>query len=350
MGDITLEAIAARPVLAAADGPDVPARSTDQVLVAIPAYNEERFIGSLILQVRWLGYPVLVIDDGSSDGTAKVAAHAGASVARHEKNLGKAEALNTAFRIARGEGVTALVVLDGDSQHNPAEIEQVLAPVLRGDADVVIGSRYLDASAAHIPRVRSFGQRSMTLATNVSSGTAVTDSQSGFRAFSQRAIDAFRFRSHGFGVEGEMQFQARDYSLQVLEVPITAHYEEPPKRNVVSHGLQVLNSVLRLVERHRPLLFFGAPGVLLIMAGLGFGALVTLTYQTSRVLAVGYGLITVLALLAGLLAIFTGMTLHAIRGTFLDLEHRMIVGPNRLTGDSLQRQLSSLSQPPPDTI
>lgn len=303
------------------------------VLVAIPAYNEERFIGSVVVQVRLHGYSVLVVDDGSTDRTAAVAAAAGAVVERHERNLGKTEAINTAFQSARSRGATALVVMDGDSQHSAAEISGLLALIYADQADIVIGSRFLTTSGGRIPSIRSMGQRGMTLATNLASGTSVTDSQSGFRAFSRRAIEALLFSARGFNVEGEMQFQARDHGLRVVELPITARYDDPPKRNVVGHGVHILDGILRLAVRHRPLIFFGGPGSALLLGGLGIGAMVMDIYQRTNILAVGYSLLAVLCTVVGLLGVFTGIMLHAVRGTFLDLDRRLIA-----LGSSLGRQ------------
>jgi glycosyltransferase involved in cell wall biosynthesis len=294
------------------------------VLVAIPAYNEERFIGSVVLQARRAGLSVLVIDDGSSDQTAEVAEAAGAFVERHPENRGKAEALNTAFRYARTSGAPALVVLDGDGQHNVAEIQRLLDPILSGEADIAIGSRFLAESPGSIPRVRRFGQKAMTAVTNACSGAAVTDSQSGFRAFSRKAIETLLFSAKGFNVEVEMQFWASEHGLRLVEVPITAVYLDPPKRNVLGHGLHILNGVLSLVGRRRPLLSFGVPGMIVLIVGLVFGIMVTQIYQSTHVLAVGYSLLTVLCTITGLLSIFTGLLLHSVRGTFIDLEKRII--------------------------
>jgi glycosyltransferase involved in cell wall biosynthesis len=296
----------------------------NDVLIAIPAYNEERFIGSVVVQARRISHAVVVIDDGSSDQTAQVAEAAGAVVERHPENQGKAEALNTAFRYARESGASILVVLDGDGQHSAEEIRRLVAPIQRGDADIVVGSRFLVESSGDIPRVRRLGQLAITAVTNACSGVPITDSQSGFRAFSRRAIETFLFGAKGFNVEVEMQFSALEHGLRVLEVPITALYLDPPKRSVFAHGRIVLNGVLRLAGRHRPLLAFGLPGLLAFLVGLAVGAITTEIYTSTGQLAIGYALITVLLSTCGLLSMFTAVLLHSIRGTFIDLERRII--------------------------
>lgn len=310
-------------VLALDQTEDGAARELSPVLVAIPAYNEERFIGSVVLQARIAGFTVLVVDDGSSDATADVAAAAGALVERHVQNQGKAAAMNTVFRVARRIDSAALVVLDGDGQHNVREISRLLAPIVDGQADIVIGSRFLGGSEGSIPGVRRLGQVAMTMMTNLASGTWVTDSQSGYRSFSRRAIDALLFDSEGFGVEVEMQFRARQHDLKIVEVPITAAYLDPPKRNVFRHGTMVLNGVLQLVERHRPLLYFGGPAAVLLFIGIGLGLDVTTIYRDSHALAIGYGLITVLCLMLATVMMSTALMLHALRGSFLDIEKHL---------------------------
>jgi glycosyltransferase involved in cell wall biosynthesis len=286
-----------------------------------------------VLRCCALGFPVLVIDDGSTDETGLVAAMAGAAVERHDLNEGKAAALNSAFRGAKQRGARALVVLDGDGQHDCTEIPRLLQPILDDQADIVIGSRFLAGSSGSTPPLRRLGQRLITTAANAASRTKVTDSQSGFRAFSAAAVDTLLLHSGGFGAEVEMQFQARRHGLRVVEAPIRAVYAEPPKRNVVRHGLQVLNRLLALVEQHRPLLFFGVPGALLIVVGLTFGVFVTNIYQRSHELAVGYALITLLCAIAGLLSLFTSLVLHSTHRAFIELERRLSPPRQRPTGD-----------------
>jgi glycosyltransferase involved in cell wall biosynthesis len=291
------------------------------VVVAIPAYNEDRFIGSLVLKLRARDYNVLVVDDGSTDQTAAVAEAAGAIVVRHGVNRGKAAAVQSVFKHALRLRPDVLVLLDGDSQHDPDEVEQVAAPVLEGRAHMCVGSRFVGIKS-EIPRWRIAGQHALTLATNVGSGLPLTDSQSGFRAFSRRALEVMRFRGTGFSVESEMQFEAKSLGLTVLEVPIHVHYELPVKRNPVRQALNVLDGVLRLVAQHRPLLFFSAPGLLLLVAGLMLGVYVVQVYQATATLAIGYTLITLLLCVLGMLAGFSGLMLHTMRALFREYSSR----------------------------
>src|ERR1700704_275817 len=120
----------------------VPANSGRSVVVAIPAYNEDRFIGSLVLKLRARDRRVLVVDDGSTDATAELAEAAGAPGVRHTPNRGKTAAVKTAFERVREMGADALVLLDGDSQHDPADVDALAEPILNGTADMVVGSRF----------------------------------------------------------------------------------------------------------------------------------------------------------------------------------------------------------------
>jgi glycosyltransferase involved in cell wall biosynthesis len=297
------------------------AEDVGPVVAAIPAHNEARFIGSVVLQARRHVDVVLVIDDGSSDGTGDLAEAAGATVLRHERNRGKGEAVNTAFRRARSLGARALVLIDGDGQHRADEIAAILEPVLAGTADMVVGSRFLDIRS-DIPAYRKVGQHGLTLATNFSSGVRVTDSQSGFRAFSRAAIEALSFRGAGFSVESEMQFLAREHRLRVAEVSISVVYEEPAKRNPVAHGLAVLNGIIRLVSQGRPLLFFSLPGILVMLAGLALGLRVVQIFERSGELAIGYAMVTVLLTIIGTLAIFAGLMLNALRSIVVEVRRQ----------------------------
>lgn len=288
-----------------------------RVVVVIPAYNEERFIGSVVLQARQHAAAVLVVDDGSADATADVAAAAGATVIRQSPNGGKGTALGLGFRHALELQPDVVVTLDADGQHVAGEIEQVAAPVLRGDADIVVGSRYLDDNS-DVPGHRIFGHRLFNFMTNRASGVPVTDSQSGFRAFSPRALRTISFNSNGFSVESEMQFIAEENDLTLVEAPVTIHYRDRPKRPVLAHGLMVLNGLLTLMGQYRPLLFFGVPGALVMgLAGL-WSLWIIRIFQTRGELAIGYALIAVILFLVGNAIMTTGIILHSVRGLLLN--------------------------------
>lgn len=295
---------------------------THPIIAVTAAYNEDRFIGSVVLKARRYVDHVIVVDDGSQDATAAVAEAAGAQVVLHEHNRGKAEAVNTGLSRARDMGAAIVVLLDADGQHDPDQIPALIAPIQSGTADVVVGSRFL-GTRSRIPRWRIFGQHALTLATNVASGVPLTDSQSGYRALSRSALERLRFRRNGgFSIESEMQFLVRQHGLTLSEVPVTMTYAERSKRNPFGHGLQVLNAIITLVSQHRPLFFFGISGMILLLTGVALGLLVIDRYNTYKTLAVGYALISILLDVAGIQTLFTGVILHSIRAFLAD-------GPSR---------------------
>ncbi len=291
------------------------------LIVIIPAYNEDRFVGSVVLKARCHAADVIVVDDGSTDATASVAQAAGARVVRHERNLGKSAALNNGLAQMAPPWPRAVVFLDADGQHHPDDIPRLVAPVLAGEADMVVGSRFAGRRNA-APRWRQAGQVALTAATNAFSGTRLADSQSGFRAFSPRALQHLCFGQSHFTAESEMQFLAQEHGWKVMEVPVGMSYAEGPKRNPFMHGMSVVDGLLRLAGQSRPLLFFGIPGVVLLLAGLGLGWEVVAIYTTRKGLAVGYALITVLLTILGTLSLFTGIMLHSIRALFIQFADR----------------------------
>jgi glycosyltransferase involved in cell wall biosynthesis len=289
-----------------------------KIVVLIPAYNEERSIGSVVLKARKFADVVLVIDDGSSDMTAEIARDAGAEVVCHPENRGKGTALNTGFQEVRRFPADAIVLMDGDGQHLPEELPILAAPILNGEADIVVGTRYLEKTS-DVPVHRVYGHQVFNFITSQASGVNLSDSQNGFRAFSPYAASLISLKSNGFSVESEMQFIAHDHKLRVMEMPITILYHEKPKRPVMSHGWMVLNGILHMIGQYRPLLFFGVSGMVVLFMGMGWGIWVVDIYNESRELAVGYALISVLLVIVGMLALFTGITLHSVRGILLEM-------------------------------
>ena len=283
-----------------------------KIIAAIPCLNEQRCIGSVVVMTKKFVDSVIVVDDGSTDATAEVAAEAGAAVHRHGENRGYGAAIRSSLEKGRQLGADILVTLDGDGQHDPRDIPELVKPLLEGKADIVLGSRFL-RKGKRPPLYRRMGQRVLTTITNLGSGQAVSDSQSGFRAYSSKALRELTLTESGMSASSEIQFAIGRSDLRVAEVPIDVSYMVGAKRNPIGHAVRVLSRLLVLISLRQPLLLFGVPGFVLMAGGLAFGVRVLARYGETRELAVGNALGMVLLFLAGLLALFTALMLQAMK-------------------------------------
>ena len=215
-----------------------------KTVAIIPAYNEEAALADVIKKTLEYVDEVIIVNDGSVDNTAEIALEAGAELINHKTNLGKGEALKSGFKAVKDDSI--IITIDGDGQHNPEEIPIVLKPILEDGADLVNGSRYLYGHEENTPAYRRIGQQVLDIATNISAGINVTDSQSGFRAFSPKARDCFRFKDTGFGIESEMLVDASEAGLKIVEVPITVRYDvDGSTKDPVTHGVGVLLKITK---------------------------------------------------------------------------------------------------------
>jgi len=283
-----------------------------KIVAAIPCFNEDRAIGSMVIKTKKYVDRVIIIDDGSTDTTAEVACEAGAAVCQHAHNKGYGAAIRSALQQGIQLGADILVIIDGDGQHDPAEIPKRIKPLLDGEADVVIGSRFL-GSTTRPPFYRRLGQHTLTAATNLGSGQKLSDSQSGFRAYSAKALKELNLAESGMSVSSEIQFAISKSGLKVAEVPIEVSYLGESKRSPLGHGLGVLSRIFVLASLKNPLLLFGIPGLALMISGLILGVGVLTSYNDTRELAVGNALITILLCLAGLLSLFVALMLSAMK-------------------------------------
>ena len=286
------------------------------IVACIPAYNEERSIASVIVKAMNYVDRVIVCDDGSTDMTGEIAERLGAEVIRHEKNLGKGAALRTLFMRAMELGSDIVVTLDGDGQHDPSEIPRVVDPIVKGKADMVVGSRFIFGSGMDAPLYRRIGLRLINLFSKVRVKDVARDTQSGFRAFSSKLLDLMReCRTDGYGVEMEQLAIAVKNGFRVVEVPITVKYqglERTSKRNPIRHGAEIIGTILRLIVEERPLFFLGIPGFLLIVAGLSAGTYLFWYFNMTKYFSVPIALITLGSLFLGAILCITSLLLYAI--------------------------------------
>jgi glycosyltransferase involved in cell wall biosynthesis len=281
-----------------------------RVLAGIAAYNEARYVGSVVLQARQYVDEVIVVDDGSTDSTAKVAELAGATVVRHPQNKGKGSAIQTILAEARKRNPDVLVLLDADAQHDPNEIPALIRPISEG-FDLVIGSR--EAQEARTPRYRRIGKEVIFRSSRLASGTNIYDSESGFRALSPKAINGLDLKANGFAVESEMITFAADKKLRITEVPISNIYtKDGSTLHPIRHGIDVLSRIIVMISERRPLFIFGVVGGILLVIGLVFGIRVIDIANSTGSLATGSAVLTALFIIAGILSVFTGIILNAL--------------------------------------
>jgi len=217
-----------------------------RIVVGIPARNEQEFIAEVVYKAKKFTDEVIVVDDGSTDNTAEAAKAAGALVIRREINRGAGAATKSCFEEARQKGAHALVTLDGDGQHDSDEIHRVLTPIFSGEADLVIGSRFLGANNS-IPRYRKFGINVITWLFNIGSRLKLSDAQSCFRAYGEKALHSLNIRQQGFSFSVELLLQARQQCLTITEVPISCTYHPAShSANPVTHGLCVALTLVKL--------------------------------------------------------------------------------------------------------
>ena len=213
------------------------------LVAIIPAFNEEEALPDVIAKTLKYVDKVIIVNDGSIDKTAEVAIGAGAEVINHSTNLGKGEALKSGFKAVGNDSI--IITIDGDGQHNPDEIPDLIKPIIENGADLVNGSRYMNGPEENTPAYRRVGQRVLDIATNISAGITVTDSQSGFRAFSPKSKSCFRFKDTGFGIESEMLVDAAEAGLKIVEVPITVRYDvDGSTKDPITHGVGVLLRII----------------------------------------------------------------------------------------------------------
>jgi glycosyltransferase involved in cell wall biosynthesis len=289
---------------------------------AIPALNEEHTIAKVILHARKHVERVLVVDDGSQDDTQLIAEALGAAVIKHDKNLGKGAALRDSLAWARSSGIDILVTLDADGQHDPEQIPLLVGTVQAGNADVAIGSR--SSKPNGMSRHRWMGAEGFNILSQVKVDGKYVDTQSGFRAYSRRAIEGLVISDDGMGVESEILMRARDAGMKIVEVPVIMNYKssKTSSKNSIPHAFEVLFSIVRFVSVRHPLTFYGGFGVASLLVSMVFGLWTFDYYQQWGRVVTNLALVSIAAGVLGFLSIFTAVILFTVIAVVREQQRR----------------------------
>lgn len=283
------------------------------IAIGIPAFNEEKNIASIIAKLLNLSYSVIVVNDGSTDMTGAIAEKMGAIVVNHSRNLGYGSAIGSIFAKAKELDYDVLVTFDADGQHRVEDIKPILEPIISDDVDVTVGSRFLGQNKNQIPKYREIGIKTITKLANVTSKNKITDAQSGFRAYNNKALQEIVPSEHGMGVSTEILIKANKKGFKIVEVPITVLYDgDTSTHNPASHGISVILSTMKFISIERPLIFYGIPGLVMFGIGLFFIVWVIQAFTETREIITNVTLIGIGSTIIGIILMMTAILLYSM--------------------------------------
>lgn len=297
-------------------GTDLP-----RIAVAIPCLNEESTVGQVIENFRRVlpGATIYVIDNASSDGTARVAEAAGAIVVR-EKRAGKGWAVQRIFTRVDADVV---VVVDGDDTYPAEAAKELIEPILSQDADMVVGNRLILSPSGAFPRFHRLGNRMIASFVSFVFGTRIRDILSGYRAMSRRVLREIPLITRGFEIETELTIQVLERGMVIQEVPI--QYRARPsgsrsKLRTFKDGYRILLTIGILLRDHRPLRFFTVVSSPFLVGSLIAGIQVLTDYvSTGILLRPVAAIISGLSLMIGVIVFLGGLILNGINTRFQEL-------------------------------
>ena len=284
-----------------------------KITVGIPAYNEEKNIAKIIVGLKKIADQIIVCDDGSTDLTSRIAESLGVTVIKHPKNVGYGSAIRSIFLKAREINAECLVTIDADGQHRVEDVNKVINQISNGESDIVIGSRFLDESRKEVPNYRKVGIKVITKLTNATIKKQLTDSQSGFRAYSKKVLNELNLSELGMGISTEILIKASSKNFRISEVPIKIFYNgETSTHNPITHGSSVIISTIKYTSLQRPLTFYGIPSVIFLLIGSVFSYLAIQYYVEIGRLSTNLTMVGTAAVLIGIVLLITAILLFSL--------------------------------------
>ena len=270
-----------------------------KVIAVIPAYNEEGSIGEVISKVFKYSDQVVVINDGSTDRTEKVAKEAKALVKSHIMNQGLGLTIRDGINEAMKIGADIILTIDADGQYDPDQIPDLLQPILEGKADLVLGSRFM-GGIAHMPWLKKLGNKIITLITRNLMNLDITDAQTGFRAIKREVLEHIVLTAE-YTYTQEMIIRASAEGFHLLDVPVKFLERTEGKsrliRNPAEYGLNNAMTMLRAYRDYRPMTLFGTIGVLMMLIGTLIGLYIAYEFFVLGTFETGQRLVTLSALM-----------------------------------------------------
>ena len=282
------------------------------ITIGIPAFNEEKNIGKVIITLKKITNDIIVCDDGSNDLTKEIAEGLGAKVISHTKNMGYGEAIKSIFNEAKKKEADILVTFDADGQHRPEDIMSLTKPIIDQQAEVVIGSRFLK-NETNMPKYRKIGVKVLTKVTNMSIKENLTDSQSGLRAYQKKVLQNISLTDSGMGISTEILIKSHQKEFRIVEVPIQILYgKDTSTHNPVSHGTSVLLSTIKYTSIQHPLKFYGIPAIIFLLVGMSFMIWTFQIYAEETRVVTNIVLVGIGTLLLGAVLMISAILLYSL--------------------------------------
>ena len=302
----------------------MPDHPKGRIAVVIPCLDEARTIEAVVAEFR-AALPeatVVVVDNGSADDTAVLAARAGAVVVR-ERRRGKGHAVRRGLREVDAE---VYLLVDGDSTYPAADARRLVQPILDDEADVVIGGRLDAASQSELRWVNRLGNRFFLATVNLIFSTSVSDLLTGYRAMSREFVRHVPILSVGFELETELTVLALERGYRTIELPVRLTSRpagSASKIRVMGDGLRILNAIFTLLRDYRPLTFFGGLGLGAMLTGLAPGLFVTWEFSRTGLVRIPTAVLAVGLELTGMVLLVTGVLLTTVARRFRELDHQL---------------------------
>ncbi len=314
-----------------------------KIAVIIPCYNEEAAVGEVITQFRHeLPHAdIHVFDNNSTDRTVEVALQAGAIVSC-EKRQGKGHVVRAMFKKVEAD---VYIMVDGDGTYPADKVHDLLAPVLRDQADMAVGSR-LTSEATIMKAPNRLGNWFFKVSINSVFGCRLTDILSGYRVMTRDFVRSMCALSDGFQIETELTIQALHHKMRIVEMPVTLTERllgSQSKIRVISDGSKILWTILDLYRTYRPLTVFGGVGLIMMGLGIVLGIVVLLEFiETGLVRRFPTAILASGMVLAGLLAVSVGLILNTLMRSFREMQYKLFVLEQRISGTTVINRPGSL--------